>query len=135
MSFIQKNLAEAIAGKAVNDPTLSSLVSDRVSFMKMEQGKSLPYITFNFVNNVKDRDSEDIWEQTLVEFQLFSDDNSSNEINALTEAIVNLFDDVILSVTDYTSIKFIRTNDFFNIPFDNEVWDKRIRYEVEFQKD
>jgi len=132
MSTIQSELAIAIAGKAVADVTLSAIVGNKVSFYKMAQGTEYPYITFEFINNIKDGDSENTWEQTLVEFQLFSDDRSSTEMNEMTEAVTNLFDGVVLSLTNYTSIKFIRTNDFFNPASD--IWDKRIRYEVEFQK-
>lgn len=133
MTFIQKPLAQAIYTKAKNDSAISAVVGTKVSFSRMEQGTQAPYLVFDFINNIKNRDSSDTWEQTLIEFRLISDKNGSTEINNLIDAVISCFDDVILSVSGFTSIKFNRTNDFFNPTFTNG-WDKRIRYEVEFQQ-
>jgi len=136
MSDILKNFVTAMDVFIASKSALVTAFGTRYGLNRMEQDSAFPYLVYTWVNNISDRDSINEWENPLIEFAIFSDDNAPTEIMDLTKTVMDNFDDAELSVSGFSTVKFRRTNDFF-APAGAEsrrFWDKRIRYETEYQK-
>ena len=102
-------LLTAIYGKT-SGSTLSSDVGGRIFLDSAPDGCEFPYIVFFIVSNVPDWEFVERFEDTLVQFSLFSSSSSAVEITAMYSDLKALFDDCSMAITGDTLIWFRRQN-------------------------
>jgi len=102
-------LSTAIYGKLAGS-SLDTDIGGRLFKGEAPQGSQLPYVVFFIVSNVPEYPGGKTIEQVLLQFSLFSSASGSTEIETMLTHLRSLYDDVVLTITGYTSIYFIRGN-------------------------
>ena len=94
--------------KAIYDKYTSSTghgaytnVAGRFYYGKAPQEATFPYIVFFDVSNINDVDFGEEREDLLVQFNVFSQNNSPTESETILTNLRSLFDDCSLTVTDW----------------------------------
>jgi hypothetical protein len=90
--------------------TISSDVNGRVFLDRAPDGCEFPYIVFFVVSSVPDWQFSERFEDTLIQFSLFSSSESAVEITTMLKDLKSLFDDCSLTITGDTLIWFRRQN-------------------------
>jgi len=96
-------------------------VSGRMYHNVAPQGATFPYAVYFSVSDVDDLDFTDEREDFLIQFNIFSQNNSAIEAGTLLESLKTMFDNCNLNVTDWRHIRFQRdfvipNNDFSQVP-------------------
>ena len=102
-------LSTAIYGKLAGS-ALDTDIGGRLFKAEAPQDSQLPYGVFFIVSNVPEYPGGKTIEQVLLQFSLFSSASGSTEIETMLTHLRSLYDDVVLTITGYTSIYFIRGN-------------------------
>jgi hypothetical protein len=102
-------LIKAIITK-LSGSTISSDVNGRVFLDRAPDGCEFPYIVFFVVSSVPDWQFSERFEDTLIQFSLFSSSESAVEITTMLKDLKSLFDDCSLTITGDTLIWFRRQN-------------------------
>lgn len=90
--------------------TISSDVNGRVFLDRAPDGCEFPYIVFFVVSSVPDWMFTERFEDTMVQFSLFSSSESAVEITTMLKDLKSLFDDCSLTITGDTLVWFRRQN-------------------------
>lgn len=104
-----KALSTAIFGKLAGS-SLDTDIGGRLFKGGAPQDSSLPYVVFFIVSDVPEYPGGKTIERVLLQFSLFSSASGSTEIEDMLTHLRALYDDVVLTITGYTSIYFIRGN-------------------------
>lgn len=104
-----KSLTTAIYGK-LSGSSLNTDIGGRMYKGEAPQGAEFPYVVYSVVSNVPEYPGGKTLESVLVQFSLFSITSGSTEIEDMLTHLRSLYDDVVLTITGYTSIYFIRGN-------------------------
>ena len=103
-------LIKAIITK-LSGSALSTAVNGRIFLDdRLPDGCEFPYIVFFIVSSTPEWEFTERFENTLIQFSLFSNSESAVEITGMLEDLESLFDDCSLSITGYTLIWFRRQN-------------------------
>lgn len=102
-------LIKAIISK-LSGSTLSADVNGRVYLDRAPDACEFPYIVFFVVSSVPDWMFTDKFEDTLIQFSLFSASDSAVEITTMLKDLRSLFDECSLTITGDTLIWFRRQN-------------------------
>ena len=100
------------------------------------QGTAFPYATYSLVTNSPEYTWTNRIEEATIDFNLYSDSESGGlEIVGLYEKLKEQFDDVNLTVTGYSFLKFRRENAWLNklpseIP-NKSIWGYTVQYGVQ----
>lgn len=97
------DLLTAIYGK-FSGSTLSTFVGGRIYLDTVPQDVVLPYIAFFIVSGIPDRTFTEHYTDTLIQFSLFSDDESGIEITTMYDNLTTLFDECSLTITGSTLV-------------------------------
>ena len=96
------------------------------------QGTTYPYIVYSLVSNVADWTYTENMENSLIQFSIFDDHNSSATILDIFEKLKTCFDWTVLTVAGYNSIYCKR--EFNILTRDNDIWKMDVQYHIEVQK-
>jgi hypothetical protein len=96
-------------------------VSGRMYHYKAPQEATFPYCVYFPVSDLNDVDFGEEREEILMQFNIFSRNNSALEAGTLLESLKTMFDDCNLTVTGWRHIEFSRNlvypmNDYDQVP-------------------
>ena len=104
-----KALSTAIFGK-LSGSTFGADIGGRLYKGQAPDGAEFPYAVYFTVSDVPEYPGGKTIEQVLLQFSLFSSASGSTEIEDMLTHLRALYDDVVLTISGYTSIYFIRGN-------------------------
>jgi len=104
-----KNLTTAIFGKLASS-ALSAHIANRMFKIQAPEGTPYPYAVYMVVNDIPEYPGGKTIEKFDIQFSLFSALPSSTEIEAMLTDLWTLYDDVVMTITGYKAIYFIRGN-------------------------
>ena len=125
-----KNLMKAITTQFKTTNSLNTALSGRMYPHEALQGVSFPYGVYYLISHEYDENFTDIYEYANIQFSLFSDKDSVDEIVTLYGYLTALFDDAILSVTGYTMLKFKRSSASLMRDSEHGTWHYAVDYDV-----
>lgn len=102
-------LSKSIYGK-LSGSTLETDIGGRLYKGQAPDGVQFPYAVYFIVSDYPEYPGGKTIEQVLLQFSLFSSASGSTEIEDMLTHLRTLYDDVVLTITGYTSIYFIRGN-------------------------
>ncbi|PKN20887.1 MAG: hypothetical protein CVU71_03660 [Deltaproteobacteria bacterium HGW-Deltaproteobacteria-6] len=102
-------LIKAIVSK-LSGSALSTDVNGRVYLDRAPDSCEFPYIVFFVVSSVPDWMFTERFEDTMIQFSLFSNSESAVEITTMLKDLKSLFDDCSLTITSDTLVWFRRQN-------------------------
>jgi len=96
-------------------------VSGRMYLNHAPQEASFPYCVYFSVSDIDELDFGEEREDFLLQFSIFSQNNSAYEAGTLLESLKTMFDDCSLTVTGWRHLQFQRgsvypNNDFDQVP-------------------
>lgn len=98
------------------------------------QSTNYPFGLFQIVSNTPNYNFSDDFEDTLIQFKLFSDDKSSSaELDVMFDALKTTFDFAIITVTNHTTVSMIRQSAVKSK--DENVWQYMVLYRLLLQRD
>ena len=111
-------------------------VGGRFYLHKAPQNSSFPFIVYFPVTDMDEVDFSDEREDFLIQFSIFSENNSPYEAGTILGNLKSFFDDCTLTVTGYNHLRFSRTmtipnNDITVVP---PVFGYSVDYEVTIEK-
>ena len=105
-----KNLTTSIFGKLAGS-SLSTDIGGRLYKGRAPDGAVYPYVVYFVVSDYPEYPSTTTIERVMIQFSLYSDDQSSTaEIEDMLVYLRSLYDDCSLTITSNTLIYFIRGN-------------------------
>jgi hypothetical protein len=93
-------------------------VSGRFYLNHAPQGASFPFVVYFEVTDSNDMDFAEEREDFLLQFNIFSQNNSALEAGNILTNLKSLFDECSLTVTNWRHIQFSRANVYPNNDFD-----------------
>jgi len=112
-------------------------ISGRMRLNKAEQGDSFPYCVYFSVSDLDEVDFSDEREDLLLQFNIFSQNNSALEAGTLLESLKTMFDDCSLTVTGWRHLEFSRGQTYQNNDFTQEpyIHGYSVEYNVLLEKE
>jgi len=112
-------------------------VSGRMYLGHASQGATFPYCVYFSVSDIDELDFSDERENFLLQFNIYSQNNSVLEAGNLLESLKTMFDNCSLTVTGWRHLQFKRgmvypNNDFSQVP---PVQGYSIEYDVLLEKE
>lgn len=104
-----KALSTAIFSK-LSGSALSAHIGTRLYKGRAPEGAEYPYIVYMIVTNAPDRTFVENYEDTLIQFSIFSSASGSTEIEDIYIDLKTLFDEVAMTITGDTLIWMRRVN-------------------------
>lgn len=107
-----KNLTTAIYGK-LSGSDFSSDISGRLYKGRAPQGTEYPYAVFFMVTNRPEKTFTEDYEDSVIQFSLFSSASGTTEIENMYTHLKALYDECSLSITGATLVWMKRDNAVF----------------------
>lgn len=107
-----KNLTTAIVTKASGSAFLSAIGS-RLYKGRAEQGAAYPYAVFFMVSNTPELTFSEDYENTIIQFSLFSTTSGTTEIEDIYTHLKALYDECALTITGATLVWMKRDHAVF----------------------
>lgn len=107
----------------------------RLHFTEAPQGSAYPYGVYHLISNVPSwifGTDENTMENYIIQFNLYSEKNSSTDINTAFLALTTLYDWCDLDVDGYSHIYMKR--EINNLTRENDIWNYFVQYRIEVQK-
>ncbi len=101
-------------------------------FTEAPQGQAYPYGVYHLISNVPSWTFDADMENYLIQFNLYSEKNSSTDINTAFTVLTTLYDWCDLDVDGYSHIYMKR--ELSNLTKENDIWNYFIQYRLEVQK-
>ncbi len=126
-----KTLFEAIYARFQADSDLSANVTD-MYFDEAPDDAVFPYIVFSLIDGEEEFDSDNFYEDAILQFNIFSDEDSPEEVTDLFEYLKGDvgegtgFDFFSLEVENYTTLILERQS--YNILRVDDVWLYNVTY-------
>jgi len=105
----------------------------RLHFTEAPQGQTYPYGVYHLISDVPSWTFDSDMENYLIQFNLYSEKNSSTDINTAFLALTTLYDWCDLSVDGYSHIYMKR--EISNLTKESDIWNYFVQYRLEVQKD
>ena len=111
-------------------------LSGRMYHYKAPQGATFPYCVYFPVSGLDDIDFGEEREEILVQFNIYSQNNSALEAGSLLESLKTMFDDCSLTVTGWNHIEFSRNLIYPNSDYDQvpPIHGYSVEYDVMIEK-
>lgn len=103
------NLLTAIMNK-ISGSSLSTDVGGRIFLDKAPEESAFPYIVFSIVSDVPDDTFQELLEDILIQFSLFSTSSGAAEISGIYSDLRSLFDNCLFVITNNFHLWMIRQN-------------------------
>lgn len=130
-----RELEEAIYNRYNQGGSFKNATNGILRFGWAEPKEVPPYAVYHLIDNTPDwQFGPQDYENARVQFNLYSDSNSSTEVEALYTYLKEMFDWCTLVVTGYTSIYMKRVSASLTRDTTYNVWDYRVDYEVMLSK-
>ena len=130
-----KNLTTAVYGKA-SASTFLSYINSRFYKGRAPERTDYPYVVYKVVTNYPEKTFTEDYENTIIQFSLFSSNSSTLEIETIYGYLKSLYDECALTITGSTLIWMKRVTTAFQ-PEEHttpsgtiQVWAYHIDYEV-----
>jgi hypothetical protein len=130
-----KALLTAITTHFNTTNSLKTALSGQMYPHGAKQGASYPYGAYFIISEFVDQDFSDEHESVNVQFSIFSDEESANEILNLYEYLKALFDNQKLSVSGYTTLEFTRYAGHLIKDIELDVWQYNVDYDVLLERE
>ena len=91
------NLSKAIWGK-LSGSALSAHIANRMFKGRAPQSAEYPYIVYLIVSNIPDKVFNGDYEDTLIQFSLFSAASGSTEIENMYADLITLYDECTMTI-------------------------------------
>ena len=114
--------------------TLNTLLSGQLYPHEAPQNASFPYGIYYLITDFNEVDFSDTHEHINIQFSLFSDEESMEQILNIFDAAKSLFDFSEITVTGHTLIDCARSNAFLKRDTENETWSYIIDYDILLEK-
>lgn len=102
-------------------------------FSEASQGAEYPYGVYHLISDVPSWTFDADMENYLIQFNLYSEKNSSTEVNTAFTALTNLYDWCKnLDTSGYSNIYMKR--EISNLTKESDIWNYFIQYRIEVQK-
>ena len=101
-------------------------------FTEAPQGQTYPYGVYHLISNVPSWTFDADMENYIIQFNLFDDDSSSEDINTAFTALTGLYDWCDLDTSGYSNIYMKR--ELSNLTKESDIWNYFIQYRIEVQK-
>ena len=108
------NLLQAINSK-LSGSDLFNDVGGRVFLDQALPGTDYPYIIFFIVSNVPDKTFTENFEDSIIQFSIFSNSQSAKEITTIYDDLIALFDECTLPIETDALLRMHRVNTVTNI--------------------
>ena len=132
MQVLFKGIYDEFTG-TTGDGSLYAELGGRLHFSEAPQGTVYPYCVYHLISDVPSWTFDADMENYLIQFNLYSEKNSSTEINtAFTALTTNLYDWCTLNIDGYSHIYMKR--EFSNLTRESDIWNYFIQYRIEVQK-
>ena len=105
-----KELSQAIFGKLTSSTALYAHIANRLFKGRAPEGAEYPYIVYLIVSNAPDKSFVSNYEDTLIQFSLFSSASGSTEVEDMYEDLIALYDECSMTITSQTMIWMRREN-------------------------
>jgi len=96
------------------------------------QTATMPYITYHLISNIADWTYTEDMENSLIQFSVFDNNNSSTTILDIFEKLKTCYDWKALTVVGYNFIYLKR--EFNVLTKENGIWKMDVQYRIEVQK-
>uniref|UniRef100_A0A6H1ZDL9 Tail protein n=1 Tax=viral metagenome TaxID=1070528 RepID=A0A6H1ZDL9_9ZZZZ len=132
------NLSKALITKAASSDFLSD-VGGRLFKGRAPQGAEYPYAVYLIVSNAPEKTYTEDFENTIIQFSLFSAASGSTEIEGMYADLITLYDESTFDITDSTLIWMKRENATLMVEDHTtpagtvQVWAYHVDYEVKTQ--
>jgi len=104
-----KNLTTAIFGKLPSS-ALSAHIANRMFKGRAPEGAEYPYIVYLIVSNSPILTFNTNYEDTIIQFSLFSSASGSTEVEDIYTDLKTLYDEQPMTITSETLIWMVREN-------------------------
>lgn len=101
-------------------------------FSEAPQGQTYPYCVYHLISDVPSWTFDADMENYLIQFNLYSEKNSSTEINTAFTELTTLYDWCDLDTSGYSNIYMKR--EFSNLTRESDTWNYVVQYRIEVQK-
>lgn len=108
----------------------------RLHFTEAPQGSAYPYGVYHLISNVPSwifGTTANTMENYIIQFNLYSEKHSSNEINTAFTALTTLYDWCDLDVDGYSHIYMKREMSNLTRESESGIWDYFVQYRIETQ--
>lgn len=128
-------LSKAIFGK-LSGSALASHIGNRLYKGRAPERAEYPYIVYLIVSNAPWKTFSENFEETIIQFSLFSSTSGSTEIEDMYEDLITLYDECAMTVTGSTLVWMKRQNatlmieDHTTSAGTEQVWHYAVDYEV-----
>ena len=126
-------LKTAIFSKLTTAGTWNTNIGGRVYYLQAIQNALMPCCVFSFYADNHSWDSGSEFEEIYIQFSIFDSNSSSSNISTLESNLIDLLDNVTLTLTNFTQIGFKRLSKRYLID-ENGIWQTIIEYRIELQK-
>ena len=99
---------------------------------KAPQDTNYPYAIFYLIGDRPDRTFDSLMENNLIQFTIYDDNSGVSNICDLFKALKVLYDNAVLSLTDYDSIAVRR--EFSNLETSFDIWQYVCQYRIIIQE-
>ena len=105
------NLSKAIWGE-LSGSLLSAHIANRMYKGQAPEGAAYPYIVYLIVSNSPEKTFafKEEFEDTIIQFSLFSAASEQTEIENMYADLITLYDEATFSITDSTLVWMFREN-------------------------
>ena len=103
------NLSKAIFGKLATS-ALSAHIANRMFKGRAPEGAEYPYIVYLIVSNSPMKVFQGSYEDTLIQFSLFSSASGSTEVEDIYTDLKTLYDEKAMTITSETLVWMVREN-------------------------
>ncbi len=109
-----KNLTTAIYGR-LSGSSFSTAIGGRMYKSQAPENTEFPYAVYRVVTNTPERTFSEDYENTTIQFSLFSIASGTTEIEGMFTNLKTLYDEQSFSITGSTLIWMRRATTVFNV--------------------
>ncbi|MBA7553524.1 hypothetical protein ES705_46116 [subsurface metagenome] len=126
-------LFESIWSKYDKDTNGLKTAIDGMYFTEAPQGQTYPYGVYHLISNVPSWTFDADMENYIIQFNLYSENSSSTEVNTAFTALTTLYDWCDdLNTSGYSNIYMKR--ELSNLTRESDIWNYFVQYRIEVQK-
>ncbi len=124
-------LFESIWNKYNGSTGLKATI-DGMYFTEAPQGQAFPYGVYHLISNVPSWTFDADMENYIIQFNLFDDDSSSEDVNTAFKALTKEYDWCDLDTSGYSNIYMKR--EISSLTKESDIWNYFVQYRIEVQK-
>jgi hypothetical protein len=110
-------------------------IGGRLYFTEAPQAATFPYCVYSMISNTPEYFfNDELYEEFLIQFSLFDQDNSASDIGTNMGYLKSLFDDCSITVASYGHLLFERELSGMLRDADNNIWHYSVDYNVILEK-